>query len=260
MRLLCAAGRVGARQLALGWRQAMEDDGLASGTIVGRLSSLASLVTACRLCGTVDWALEKISPRIEPREDRSGPPRHEVERLVQHLEEAGDRFAVRDLAIVRLLHGAALRRNEVVSLRIMDAQLDHADGPRVMAKRKGKKEREAMLIGKLAANSLRDWLDVRGEVEPTAAVFCRIHAAPDNPQQLTGEAVRCMLRSRAKQAGLRAPCRPHGLRHSAASHCARHAPLAALKRLGGWTTLTSPSRYIDRDDRDRLTALNVVEV
>jgi integrase len=53
--------------------------------------------------------------------------------------------------------------------------------------------------------------------------------------------------------------RPHGLRHSAATHCARNASLAALKRLGGWTTLSSPSRYLDRDDKDRRTALAVVE-
>lgn len=262
LRLLVDAGRVGARQLALGWRADMEARGRASGTIAGMMSALASLVTAARLCGLVEWHLEAIAPKVQPRHDRSGPPRHEVELLLARIDDeaaTGDPHAIRDAAIVRLLHGAALRRFEVVGLRLCDVQLDHTGGPRVLPLRKGKREREPMLIGPMAAESLRRWLAIRGEVAPDAPVFVRLHAAASDDGPLSGEAVRLMLRSRAKRAGVRAPCRPHGLRHAAASHCARYASLAALRRLGGWDSLAGPSKYLDQDDRDRLEAVVAVE-
>lgn len=260
MRLLCDAGRVGARNLAVGWRDHLLQQGKSTATAAAAMSSLASLVTACRLCGVVDWHLEKLAPKVEPREDRSGPPRHEVEQLVDYLKEATDRFAVRDLAVVRLLHGAALRRNEVVSLRRCDVQLDHADGPRVFTRRKGHRERQPMTIGTLAARSLRAWLEVRGDISPDGWVFTRVHAATGHDGPISGEAVRQMLRSRAAQAGLRSTVRPHGLRHSAATFTARNGTLAGLKALGGWSTLTSPARYLDDSCRDRQKALAVVEV
>ena len=269
LRLLCDAGRVGARQLALGWRAHLEQNDKASGTIASMLSGLSGCVTAARLAGLVDWQLERIAPRIEQREDRSGPPRHEIERLCAHLDELCTdtahrrwQWAVRDTAIIRLLHGAALRRNEVAGLRIADVHLGAEGGPTVNALRKGKRERETMLVGPLAARSLRLWLDHRGTDDPTAPVFVRLHGrqTTGNEKPLRGEAIRELVAKRAKDAGLRGPCRPHGLRHSAASHVARNGSLAALKRLGGWTTLTSPSRYLDRDDRDRQAALNIAEV
>lgn len=264
LRVLVDAGRAGARGMVCAWRDELLRAGKASATVAGLTSALASIVTAARLAGLVEWGLEKVAPKVEQRHDRSGPPRHQVEQLVEHLADdaaKGDPFAIRDLAIVRLLHGAALRRFEVTGLRLADVQLDHADGPRVTPLRKGHKEREPMLVGPMAAESLRAWLAIRGTTNPLAPCFVRLHAQgdPHTAGPLSGEAVRLMLRSRASQAGLRAPCRPHGLRHAAASHCARNASLAALKRLGGWTTLSSPARYLDRDDRDRRTALQVVE-
>lgn len=91
--------------------------------------------------------------------------RHQVEQLLAHLDElaaGGDARAVRDVAIVRLLHGAAFRRFEALGLRVADVQLEHPDGACVWPLRKGHRERERMLIGPLAAESLRRWLAIRG--------------------------------------------------------------------------------------------------
>lgn len=273
LRVLVDAGRAGARGMVLGWRHELEAQGKASATVASSVSALASCITAARLAGLVEWSLEKVAPKIEAREDRSGPARHEVELLLSRLDdevEAGSgaeqvtqrtALAIRDVAIVRLLHNAALRRFEVAGLRLCDVQLDHADGPRVRPLRKGHQEREEMLVSQLTAESLRRWLAIRGTTRPDAPLFTRLRARqdPETAGALSFEAIRQMLHKRAKQAGVRAVVRPHGLRHSAATHCARNASLAALKRLGGWTTLTSPARYMDRDDRDRRTALAVVE-
>jgi len=266
MRILVTAGRASARGMVCAWRDDLLEQGRATATVAASVSALASCVTAARLAGLCEWAIEKVAPKIEPRHDRSGPQHHEVELLLARLDDevAGSHrtaFAVRDTAIVRLLHGAALRRFEVTGLRLCDVQLDHADGPRVLPLRKGKREREAMLIGPMAAESLRKWIAIRGTDRADAPLFTRLHAQQDadTATALSGEAVRQMLRQRAAQAGVRAIVRPNGLRHSAATHCARNASLAALKRLGGWVTLSSPARYLDQDDKDRRTALQVVE-
>ena len=270
MRILIGAGRAPARGLAMGFRQSLEEADKSSATVASAMSALASCVTAARLAGLCEWHLEKVAPKVEQRHDRSGPPRHEVELLLARIDEEceGDpghrktRHAIRDAALVRLLHNAALRRFEALGLRIQDVQLDHPDGPRVLPLRKGHKERQPMLVGNRAAESLRRWLEIRGTTEPTAWLFVRLHLAKDATTDgpLSGESLRCMLQRRAKAAGVRAAVRPHGLRHSAATHCARNASLAALKRLGGWTTLSSPARYLDSDDRDRQQAVSVVEV
>ena len=263
LRILVGAGRVGARNLVLGWRDEMLATGKATGTVAGLVSALSSLVAAARMAGLCDWGLEKVSPRVEPRHDRSGPPRHEVERLLEFLDtraSAGEARAARDAAIVRLLHNAAFRRSEVVGLRFpCDLLLDHPEGPAVHALRKGYRERQQMLIGRLAAASVRLWIESRGDW--SGPLFHRLHAAGDQEDlgHLSGEAVRLMLRQRAKQAGCGAACRPHGLRHTAASHAARQGSLASLKALGGWKTLSAPAHYLDLCNRDREQAIGIVE-
>jgi len=264
MRIICdAGGKAPARELLLAWRQSMEEEGLASATVAGCLSSMCSAIQAFSDAGLLEFEIRRIAPKAEAREDRSGPPRHEVERPIlttAEEEAAGCTRALRDLCMLRLLHDAALRRFEVTGLRRCDVQLDHPDGPRVMPLRKGHKEREAMLIGKGAANALREWLDKRVDQSPNAAVFVSLQHGRQGVAPLSFESLRKALHARAKRLGIKATVRPHGLRHSAASHCARNASLAALKRLGGWVTLSSPARYLDQDDLDRIAALNVVEI
>lgn len=257
MRLLVGADRVGCRNLLLGFREWLETQGRSSGTVACYLSGLCSLVTAARLAGIVEWHVEQVAPRIEPRHDRSGPGRGAVERLLEHLDDlaaAGEVAAIRDVAIVRLLHNAALRRREVCGLRVRDFEPNRGT---VAALRKGKRERETLLVGTMATKSIQAWLPHRGAVGPDDPLFVRMRPGGG---VMSGEAIRLLLAKRWKQAGLRGTCRPHGLRHAAATHCARNASLAALKRLGGWVTLSSPARYLDADDRDRQAAIVCVEV
>jgi len=261
LRLLVAAGRVGSRQLALGWRAQLESDGRASSTISGYLSAVAGAVTSARLAGLVDWSIEKVSPRIEQREDRTGPARSEVAALLEHIDNlaaGGDHRASRDAAIVRLLHNSALRVNEVVQLRV--CHIDLGAEPAVHTRRKGQRERERMLIGARAAASLRLWLDLRDADTKDAAVFVRTERATEALVPISTEAVRKMLRTRSSEAGVTATVRPHGLRHTAATQVARTGSVVELKRLGGWKSLSSPARYLDRLDTDRAAAVAKVEL
>lgn len=162
MRLLCECGPAAAHAMAEQWRDELLAAGKAPSTVAGLLSAIASLVRACRRVGLVAWSLEDVAPKPEKRCDRRGPPRHEVELLLARVDEkaaAGDRRALRDAGILRLLHNAALRRAEVCGLQFpRDLDLDGDGGAAVWPKRKGRTERTRVVIGQAAARSLREWI------------------------------------------------------------------------------------------------------
>ncbi len=138
--------------------------------------------------------------------------------------------------------------------------LDHEDGPRVHPRRKGKREREPVLVGKKAGEALRAWLEFRGD-EP-GPLFTRMDRARDRGvvAGLSGEAIRRLVSSRARQAGLQRVVRPHGLRHSSATEVARRGSLSQLMALGSWASMSAASRYLDERQEERLQALGLVEL
>lgn len=263
MRLLIAAGPARTHAMLEGWRDELLAAGKAPATVSGLLSALCSLVRQCRRVGLLSWAVERVAPKIERRCDRRGPPVHELERLLAYLDElaeAGDLRAIRDAALVRLMHGAGLRRFEATGLRFpLDLDLDAEDGFAVRPLRKGHAERERKAVGRRAADSLRRWIVARGDF--AGPLFVRVDSPKDRTAcgALSGEAVRLMLRQRAKEAGCRAVCRPHGLRHAGATEIAKRGSLDQLMAYGGWRTLSAASRYLDELQETRRSALQLVE-
>ncbi len=261
MRLLVTAGPGPAREMVCRWRDELLQEGLAPGSVCCLTTGIASLVKACRRAGLIGWALEAVAPRYERRQDRSGPRRHQVEALFATIDEraaAGDRQAVRDAALLRLLYVAALRRSEAVGLRVEDLDLQHPDGPQVRPRRKGRRERSVVLVSQRTAEAIARWLAVRG-TQP-GPVFHRLDRRQAEPKPLRGESVRRLLRSWAPRAGVRSTIRPHGLRHSAATEVARRGSLAQLMALGQWSTLSAASSYLDRHAEERRTALGLVDL
>lgn len=263
LQLLCDAGCGPAHSLVTEWRDHLLEDGLSSGTVACRVAAISSLLRCCRRAGLIAWQLEDVAPRIERRCDRSGPRRAEVERLVEHLDalaDACDQRAVRDAAIVRLLFTAAMRRGEVSGLLVEHVQLDHADGPCVLAKRKGCTERQPLLISERCAVAVRRWIAVRGDAP--GALFPRLDRArgADGGGAISGEAIRCMLRTRAAEAGIRSTIRPHGLRHAAATIVAGSGSLATLMAVGGWKSLSAAQNYLDRQQAERKRGLAILDV
>lgn len=249
---LLGAGHAQAQRLVLGWHADLVAEGLAPRTITRMLSSLSSLVTMARVAGLVNWRLEALPSSNEARHDRSGPKRHHVAALVEHLEElAPDPSAVRDLAIVRLLHGAGLRRAELCAL-----DLEHVESGAVQVRRKGRRELTRLSIGPKAEAALRAWLAARGDAP--GAVFQRLDRAGKGGR-LSGEAVRLLLIARAKACGIKAPVRPHGLRHRGATDAER-AGYHELLAFGGWSSAQSAKQYLDDREDARARAIARVEV
>jgi integrase len=173
--------------------------------------------------------------------------------------ERADHVGIFRPAIVRLLYVGAMRRAEVTGLQVAHVALEHADGPAILAKRKGSKERQPVLVSARCAEALAAWLRVRG-TEPGPLFTRQDRARSVGPAGMTGEAVRRMLRARTKEAGIRGTIRPHGLRHSAATQVAGCASLGTLMAVGGWKSLSAAQNYIDKRQEERRRGLAILEV
>ena len=258
MRLLCDAGTGSAHSMVAAWRDAELARGLATGTVAGRCAALASLVRCCRRAGLCNYVLADVAPRVEPKHDRSGPTSAEVDRLLQAVDEAagaGDVRAVRDAAVLRLLFCAGLRRSEAVGLRFPD-DVDLATAV-VRPRRKGKRERSPVTIGKATVASLARWIEARGS--EAGPVFRATRVDADRSVALSGEAVRHLAARWARAAGIRRAVRPHGLRHAGATIVAERGDLASLMQFGQWASLSAASRYLDKREADRERALAIVD-
>lgn len=260
VRMLCNldVGRAG--EMVRRWSAELTQTGMASSTVAAYVVAVTSVIGACRRAGLVSWRLEQVAPRIEPRQDRSGPRRGDVERIFAVIDEhadTGDKFAIRDAALLRLLYLAALRRSEAVGLRVEDVE-DTDVGPVVKARRKGKKERQPIIITTQTASSIERWLEVRGREPGPLFLRCKARTATSGP--LSGEAVRRIVALWAKRAGIKGAVRPHGLRHAAATYVAQKASLAELMAIGGWASMSAARRYLDAHAADRQKALAILEL
>jgi integrase len=258
LRLLCEAGCGPAHELLVAWRDHLLER-LAPGSVAGAISAIASLLRCCRRAGLISFRIEGIAPKRERTQDRSGPRRGDIERLLACVDEraaAGSRQAIRDAAMLRCLYCCAMRRGEVCGLRLGDVDLEAPDGPACWPQRKGAKVRASLGLSARTAAAIAAWLVVRGD-EP-GALFHRL----DRPGvgHLSGEAVRLLVRAWAAKAGVRSTIRPHGLRHSAATELARRGSLDELMALGGWRSLSAASAYLDKRDENRRRALALVDM
>lgn len=258
LRLLCESGPGGAHELLTAWRDHLLER-LAPGTVASAISAIASLLRTCRRAGLISFGIEGVAPARERVQDRRGPRRADVERLLAHVDEmaaTGKLRAVRDAAVIRCLYCCAMRRGEVAGLRLEDVNLEAAEGPVVVPRRKGARTRQPLIVSERTAAAIVAWLAVRGDAP--GALFHRLDRA-DHRDHLTGESIRHILKTRAKRAGVKAPCRPHGMRHSSASELSRRGSLDELMALGGWKSLSAASAYLDKRDENRRRALSLVD-
>ncbi len=154
---------------------------------------------------------------------------------------------IRDRAL--LLVGWAAggrRRSEIVSLNVEDLRPDGSDY--VWTVRRSKTDQEgrglAVPVAGRAAAALRAWLEAAEVVE--GPVFRSVRRGGKvGDKALSGEAVRLMLKKRAKQAGLdQLVFSPHSLRAGFITESGRQGiPLAEAMQLSGHRSASVAVRY-----------------
>ncbi|MET0312520.1 MAG: tyrosine recombinase XerC [Burkholderiaceae bacterium] len=188
-----------------------------------------------------------------PRAARPLPKALGVDDSMQ-LADFGDEGAdpwleARDSAIVELLYGCGLRIGELVGLDAVAGAkargwLDlEAGAAHVLGK--GSKQREVPMGGK-AADAVRRWLAVRGDIPQAAAqpaLFIGRHGT-----RLGADAIARRLKQRGRLAGLATPVHPHMLRHSFASHVLQSSgDLRAVQELLGHANIGTTQVYTRLD-------------
>lgn len=211
-RLLLTLSPGDANAAALGYRTTLVEQGLSGATINRRLAALRAFVKLGRTLGLVSWTLEVQNVKVEHERDLRGPGRVALKRVLAELGALPSPKAVRDTAILRLLHDLGLRRGEVVSLDMEHVDLEAGT---VAILGKGRVARAALTLPSETSTALRAWLAVRGEAP--GPLFTNFDRAGKG-SRLTGTS----LYRLTKGLGLG---RPHGLRHAAITE--------ALDLLGG---------------------------
>jgi integrase/recombinase XerD len=174
----------------------------------------------------------------------------QVERLLR-APEPGDRFYLRDRALLETLYATGCRASEVVGLRLDELHLERA-----FARCLGKGSKQRIVpLGRPAVLALEAYLGegrkklAKGGDSPR--VFISRGGRP-----LSREMLWVLVKKYVQRAALPSKASPHTLRHSFATHLlSGGADLRAVQELLGHASVRTTQRYT-HVDRDRLRAIH----
>lgn len=175
-----------------------------------------------------------------PRGERRLPNALSVDEMAKLLAGPTDvAWAVRDQAMFELMYSSGLRRAELIGLDLDSVDLGAAE---VTVTGKGRKTR-VVPVGQQALAALRAWLEARGEVADTPALFLGARGG-----RIGATAVRLALNRLAQRQGVTAHVHPHALRHSFASHVLQSSgDLRAVQEMLGHASLSTTQVYTHLD-------------
>ncbi|VTU01263.1 tyrosine recombinase : Tyrosine recombinase XerC OS=Blastopirellula marina DSM 3645 GN=xerC PE=3 SV=1: Phage_int_SAM_1: Phage_integrase [Gemmataceae bacterium] len=236
----------------------LHDEQLAAPSVARHLVSLKMFYRFLRLEERADAAAVDLlgSPKLWERIPQVLPP-HAVEELL-NAPKPGDRFFLRDRAILETMYATGCRASEVVGLKVADVYLDAGF---LRAFGKGKKQR-VVPLGRPAIAAIRAYL---GEGAATGGRQSA-NSSPDeaSPHLFTSKTGRpltriflwALIKKYCKRAGLPSKVSPHTLRHSFATHVlAGGADLRTVQELLGHASIQTTQHYT-HVDRDRLKAIH----
>ena len=181
--------------------------------------------------------------------------REQMAALLESVEE-GNRFALRDKAIIELFYACGLRASELADLRLEDL---HFELGVIRVLGKGMKER-IVPIGGPAMAALEKYLkELRPLLLAVKAKKAKAHVSRVFVSRSGGPVTRVVLwqlvRRMARRAGIRA-IHPHTLRHTFATHLlSGGADLRVVQELLGHSNVVTTQIYT-HVDADRLKAVH----
>ena len=190
------------------------------------------------------------APKLWERVPQVLPPTA-VEALIT-APQPGDRFHLRDRAMLEVLYATGCRASEVVNLKLADLYLDSGFCKCVG---KGSKQR-VVPLNRHAVAALRSYLGggIDDGGRPAAGpevVFTSRTGRPLTRIHLWG-----LVKKYCKRAGLPKSVSPHTLRHSFATHLlSGGADLRTVQELLGHASIATTQIYT-HVDRDRLKAMH----
>jgi site-specific recombinase XerD len=204
------------REDVLEFRAWLIGQGYAPATINRRLSAVRSTFHEAVQRGIID--ADPASGVRGHRQDRMAsstttPSIDQVRALLQCVE-GSDPQAVRDRALIYVLAGMGLRRDEAVRLTVNDLQQD-GEYTVLTVRGKGAKVRRPV-VPETVLVAVRQ-LVKRFHLTDGAPLFQSIRGGHLSGQALSGNGVYTILARRYKEAGIEC-CSPHSLRHFSITH------------------------------------------
>jgi site-specific recombinase XerD len=158
---------------------------------------------------------------------------------------AGNYSGVRDKAMMLGLLDTGARAKEFLHINLEDVDL--ATGAVMIRQGKGRKPR-MVFLGRKTIRAIRGYLRYRKDNHP--ALWVSTHG-----ERMTYSALRCFLRRRAEQIGMKEIPTPHDFRRAFALVMLRNGvDIFALQKLMGHSDLQILRRYLAQTDQDIHTA------
>ena len=170
----------------------------------------------------------------------------QIEEIHQLLKTCQSNYAgARDKAMILGLLDTGARAKEVLNINLED--VDMATGAVMIRQGKGRKPR-MVFLGRKTIRAIRGYLRYRHDNYPALWVSIR-------GERMTYAALRCLLRRRAEQVGMKSIPTPHDFRRAFALVMLRNGvDIFALQKLMGHSDLQILRRYLAQTDQDIHTA------
>ena len=180
----------------------------------------------------------------------------EIRALMRNCEEDVRVIGMRDAAVVAIMIGTGLRREEVTTLNFEDYDSENA---KLIVRGKRSKQRTAYLgDGSLAA--LNDWLEIRG-TDP-GPLFLAVSKGGNvmHGHRLTPQAIYHLLQSRAQRAGVKS-FTPHDLRRTFVSKLLNAGvDIAIVAKMAGHSNIQTTVRYDRRPEEAKQRAAKLLQI
>lgn len=194
------------------------------------------------MCRDFHWPMNPADGIKPPKTAKKLPAAMTIDDTSGFLENMPDEeiLACRDKAIFELAYSSGLRVAELVSINLLDLDLNHG---MAVVTGKGGKTRQVP-VGSVACEAIRRWLVERPKLSPKDnTVF-----VGKNGGTLSTRAVQLRIKYWETKLNIKEPLYPHKLRHSCASHLLQSShDLRAVQELLGHASIATTQVYTHLD-------------
>jgi len=199
--------------VVLKYKAALFERGLSEATVNRRLAAVRALVAKGRALGIASFTLEEVKgEKVQKYRDTTGIDPETFKRVLAWCNR-NTLMGKRDYALLRLLWGNALRRNEVSQLNIGDFD-PNAKTLKILGKGKGT-QIETIDLGEGTVEAIAVWLEASRGTRPDDAPLFTALDFHNSGHRLTGDGIRKIVVRLCEKAGIKKVMSPHRIRHSA---------------------------------------------
>jgi site-specific recombinase XerD len=180
----------------------------------------------------------------------------EMASLIDNCLEDESLIGIRDAAIIAILFGAGLRREEITKLSLDDY---NPEDQKLVIRGKRSKQRIAYLgTGALAA--LMNWLEVRGRDPGPLFVPAKRGGTLRYGRSLSPQSIYYLIKVRAKKAGVKT-FTPHDLRRTFVSRLLdAGVDIAIVAKMAGHSNIQTTARYDRRPEEAKQRAARLLQI